>query len=68
MTRNKKYGINLTITVEEVLMIDKENGKILWSDAIAKNMKMSNLHLKFLITMSLSRATTNMSNIILSLM
>ena len=35
---SQKYGINLPKTVEEAIMLDKENVNTLWSDAISKEM------------------------------
>ena len=36
--RTKKYGIEVTKTVEQALRLDKENGNTLWSDAIKAEM------------------------------
>jgi hypothetical protein len=34
-----KFGIEVPKTVKEALALDRKNGKILWADAIAKEMK-----------------------------
>ena len=41
-----KYRIKISKTVEEALKLDKESGKTLWYDAITKEMKMLEWHLK----------------------
>ena len=37
--KTHKYGIRVPNTVEESILIDKENGDTLWWDAIMKEMK-----------------------------
>ena len=37
--KTHKYGIRVPNTVEEAILIDKENGDTLWWDAIMKEMK-----------------------------
>ena len=37
----KKFGVKVSLTVEESLALDKQNGNILWHDAIEKYMNNS---------------------------
>ena len=45
--RNSKFGIKVPKTAEEAIRFYKENGDILWQDAIAKEMK--NVRIEFKI-------------------
>ena len=38
-----KFGVKVTLTVEEALALDKQNGNILWHDAIEKEMNNSRI-------------------------
>ncbi len=62
LKKTHKYGLPLPKSVDDALSIDRQSGSTLWADAIAKEMKNSELHLMLWRTAEMFHMDSSLSN------